>query len=70
MVVKRTPYVTTKYAAAVLGKTPKYILRLIGEHKLSARKQTHKANARWLITKESFDAFLTSAERGTNGQGT
>lgn len=70
MEVKRTPYVTTRYAAATLGKTPKYVLRLIRDAKLSATKQTRKANARWFITKESFDAFLASLERGTDEQDT
>lgn len=66
MMVKRTPYVTARYVATTLGKTPNYVLRLIKNNRLFARKQTSKANARWLITKESFDTFLMSSERGTN----
>lgn len=67
MAVKRTPYITSEYAATVLGKNVKFVLQLIRHGEIRAHKQTVKFNAKWIIDKASFEAFLTSLERGANG---
>jgi len=67
MVVKRTPYVTLKYVAGTLRKSPGYVQRLVRDGVLEGRKQTDKWNSRWIIVKASFETFLASLERNGNG---
>jgi len=64
--VSRTPRVTVPYVAAMLCKDHDYVLRLIRAGVFQAHKQTGKLNARWLIDKGSFEAWLASTERGYN----
>lgn len=65
--VVRSPHITAAYAARVLCKSPGYVLSLIRAGLFKARKQTYEPSSKWVIDKQSFEAWLASLERNSDG---